>query len=69
VIDEVRRALGHAATATTRAESASFAREGDEPIEAAGPALKPREPTGERPAPEKVAELRLDEPGQALALA
>jgi len=69
VIDEVRSALGHPATATTRAEAASFARKGHEPIEAAGPALKPREPTGERPAPEEVAELCLDEPEQALALA
>jgi hypothetical protein len=36
---------------------------------AARPALKPREPTGERTASEEVAELCLDEPGQAFALA
>ena len=46
VIDQVRRAFGHAATAAARAHGAPLTRERHEPIEAAASATEARKATG-----------------------
>jgi hypothetical protein len=65
----VGRTFGHAAPATTRAHRTPFAREGDQAIEAARRAPKPREAGCQSTTAEKVAELLFDEPRQAFAVA
>jgi hypothetical protein len=69
VIHEVRRALGHATSATGRTEPAPLAREGHEPLRAAARAAKPREPTGVPSTPQERVELVVDETRQPLAIA
>jgi hypothetical protein len=80
---EMRGPLGHPTTFATstpsrtirapgapaQTETASLAREGDQPIQAAGRTTKPREPAGQRAAAQEVTKLLLDEPGQALTVA
>ncbi|OFW29495.1 MAG: hypothetical protein A3H97_01030 [Acidobacteria bacterium RIFCSPLOWO2_02_FULL_65_29] len=50
-------------------KAASLTREGDEPVEAAVAAAKPREPAGEPSALKKVPELLLDESRQTVPVA
>ncbi len=67
LVDQVRRALGHAPSAAARTEPAPMTRERHEAVEPTSLAPKPREAPAEPPAPKKVAELLLDEAGQPLA--
>ena len=67
LVDQVRRALGHAPSAAARTEPAPMTRERHEAVEPTSLAPKPREAPAEPPAPKKVAELLLDETGQPLA--
>ncbi|MFZ1058261.1 MAG: hypothetical protein WAP47_03600 [Candidatus Rokuibacteriota bacterium] len=67
-IHEVGGALGHAPTAAARAEATALAGEGDQPLQGAGVAPEPREAVGEDAAGEELAELLLDEAGQAGAV-
>jgi hypothetical protein len=69
VVNQVGGSLGHPAPAATRAQRPPFAGKRDEPVEAAVVAAKPREPTGQPAAPEKVLEFLLDEAGQPFAVA
>jgi hypothetical protein len=64
VINEVRRAFGHAATAATGTEATPLARERHQPIVAARVAVEAREACGETPARQELAKLPLDKPGQ-----
>ena len=57
---------GRGTSTATRTDRAALARAGDEAVEGAIVAVKPGRPTGEPPAPEKVAKLLLHEPRQAL---
>jgi len=68
VIDEVGGALVHPAAAAARTERA-LARKGDEPVEAAIVAVKPREPAREPATLQEVPELLFHEAGQAFPLA
>jgi len=67
-VDEVRRLLGHAAPAAARTDRAGFAREWEEAFEATRVAPHPGEAPLELAAAEEVAELALDEAGQADAV-
>jgi hypothetical protein len=69
VIDEVRRALGHATSATGRTEPATLEREGHEPLRAAARAAKAREPTGVPSTRQERVELIVDKTRQSLAIA
>ena len=69
VIDQVGGALRHPAAAATGTDRAALAGKRDQPVEAAVATPKPREPSGEPAALQKVAELLLDEAGQAFAVA
>ena len=67
-VDEVGRRVGHAATATGRTEAAALAREGDEPVAAAGVAVHADESMSQHAALEVRADLALDETGDGGAL-
>jgi hypothetical protein len=69
LIDQVRGALRHAATATAWTQRAALAGEGDQPIEPTRATPKPREAARQPPALEKVPERSLDKRRQALAVA
>ncbi len=69
LVDEIGGTLRHAPPSTARAEAASLAGEGQEALERAVGAPQPREAVGEHAAREELAELLLDEPGQAPAIA
>jgi hypothetical protein len=66
--DEVRRLLGHAPAAAARTDRPGLARERDEAFEATRLAAHPREAPLELPAAQEVAELALDEAGEAGAV-
>jgi hypothetical protein len=68
VINQVRRALGHAATVATGTEAAPLAGERHEPIVPAAVAVKTRESCGKAPAREELAKLALDNLGQAFPI-
>src|SRR5437660_12162628 len=68
VIDEMRRALSHPATAAPWAKAAALAREGHKAIQPAGGAPKAREAAGQTAAAQEVAELLLDEPWEPVAV-
>ena len=60
VIDQIRRTLGHAATAAPRAEAAALARKGHEAVQSARGAPEAGEAAGQTATPKEVAELLLD---------
>jgi hypothetical protein len=60
-VDEVRRGVGHAATATRRAEAAALARERHEAVVATVVAVQAQEAVGEDAAAQEGADLLLDE--------
>jgi hypothetical protein len=68
VLDQVRRALGHAAAFATRAKAAPLAGERHQPIQAALGAPESREPAGQQVAREELAELLLDQSRQPGAI-
>src|SRR5439155_14564675 len=68
VIDEVGGLLRHAAAATAGTEAASLARERHEALERAVLAPNPCEASAERSARQELAELALDEAGEAAAV-
>ena len=65
VVDEVRRALGHAPSPAARTNRPPFAREGHEPLERAVPAPHAGEAVRQHPTPEELPELGGDERWQA----
>jgi hypothetical protein len=69
VIEQVRGSLRHPAAAATGTHRAALARKGDQSVEAAVVAAKPREPAGESATLQKVPELLLDETGHAFPVA
>jgi hypothetical protein len=69
LVDERGGAFGHPSASTARAEAASLAREGQEALERAVGAPQPGESMGEDSAGEELAELLLDEAGQAMSVA
>jgi len=69
VVGEVPRQVRHAPAAARRTEGAGLAREGDQDLVSAPIAAKSGEATREHSAGEKLAQLPLDEGGQALAVA
>ena len=68
-VDEMGGALGHAPPPTARTKPSPVAGKRYEPIEPTPRASKPREAAAGCPAPQEVAELLLNEVGQALAVA
>ena len=62
-------AFSHPSPSTARTEAAPLAGEGQEALEGAVGAAQPREAVGQDPAREELAELLLDEAGQAVAVA
>lgn len=68
LIDQQRRALGHAPSATTRAETSPFATERHQVLGMAGVAAHPQETVLETTALEVVFELLLDIPRQGRTL-
>ena len=69
LVDEIGGPLRHAPPPTARTEATPLAGEGQEALERAVGAPQPREAVGEHAAREELAELLLDEPGQAAAVA
>jgi hypothetical protein len=69
LVDEIGGTLCHAPPSTARAEAAPLAGDGQEALEGAVGAPKPREAVGQDPAREELAELLLDEAGQAVSVA
>ena len=69
VIDEMRRPLGHPATAAPRAEAAALARAGHETIQSARSASKSGEAAGQPSTPQEIAKLLLDKSRKPLAVA
>ena len=69
LVDETGGAFGHPPPPTTRTEAASLAGEGHEALEGAVGAPKPREAVGQHSTRKELAELLLDEAGQAAAAA
>jgi hypothetical protein len=69
LVDQIAGALGHPSPPAARTEAAPLAREGHEALEGAVGAPKPGEAMGEDSAREELAELLLDEAGQAMSVA
>ena len=69
LVDQRGGALGHPSPPTARTAAASIAGAGHEALEEAVGAPKPREAMGLDSAPEELAELLLDEAGQAVSVA
>ena len=67
-IDEVGRALGHAPAPAARTHRPALARERHQVVQPTAGAVKPGEAAGEKPAPQKPAELFLDKPRQPVAI-
>ncbi len=67
-VDEVRRLRGHPPPAAARAEPAALARERDEPLERAVATPDAREAARQDAAGEELAQLALDEVGEASAV-
>ena len=68
VVNEGGGVLRHSPPSPARAEAATLAREGHEPLERTGRTSQPREAYGEDPAAEEVTELVLDKGRQAVAV-
>ena len=69
VVDQVRRAFGHAPTATTGAHCATLARERHQAIASTSRAAEPREPARQDAAAQEPLEFVLDEARQAAVVA
>ena len=68
VVDEVRGEACHSPAGTGRADRTALTGQSDEQVLSAPLALEPGEPPGELTAAEELAQLALDEVGQALAV-
>ena len=69
MIDQMRRAVRHATAATAGAEATAFAREGHQPIFAAGGATEPCKAGRETTTRQEITELALDKARQTSPIA
>ena len=69
VIHQMRRTLGHSASATARTEPSTLARERDQALGLTANAPEPREPSGEPPTGQECLKLLFDESRHAFAVA
>ena len=69
LVNEVSGAFGHPSSSTTRTEATPLTGEGQEALEGAVGAPKPREAMGQYSARKELAEFLLDEAGQTVSVA
>jgi hypothetical protein len=69
MVHQMRGALSHAPPTATGTHRPALACERHEPVQAAAVTLKPREASGQEPAPQKATKLLFDEVGQPLTVA